>query len=39
MGAGIEVVGTTPEQFASLIKADVKKMGKVVKARGLREKE
>ena len=35
--AGIEVVGNSPEEFAALIKADMNKMGKVIKDAGIRE--
>ena len=35
--AGVEIVGGTPEQFAVHIKAEMARMGKVIKAMGLRE--
>ena len=34
--AGVEVVGSTPEQLTSTIKAEMSRMGKVIKAAGIR---
>jgi tripartite-type tricarboxylate transporter receptor subunit TctC len=34
-GAGIEIQGGTPEQFANVIKGEVDKWGKVVKEAGI----
>lgn len=36
MKAGVETVGSTPEQFAATIKADVARLEKVIKAAGIR---
>jgi tripartite-type tricarboxylate transporter receptor subunit TctC len=33
----IEPIGTTPEQFAAILKADMAKWGKVIKAAGIIE--
>jgi len=35
--AGVETVGSTPEEFAAAIKADVAKMAKVIRDAGIRE--
>ena len=35
--AGVEIVGRTPEFFAVHIKAEMARMGKVIKAMGLKE--
>jgi tripartite-type tricarboxylate transporter receptor subunit TctC len=35
MGAGIEIQGGTPEQFATVIQSEVDKWGRVVKAAGI----
>jgi tripartite-type tricarboxylate transporter receptor subunit TctC len=35
-GIGMEVVGSTPEQFAQLIKDDAVKFGRIIKAAGIR---
>jgi tripartite-type tricarboxylate transporter receptor subunit TctC len=35
-GAGIEVVGSTPKQFADAIKADMKRTGQVIRQAGIR---
>jgi len=35
MGAGIEIQGGTPEQFGNVIKSEVEKWGRVVKAAGI----
>jgi tripartite-type tricarboxylate transporter receptor subunit TctC len=35
--ASIDVLGTTPEEFARYIKAEQERLGAVIKARGLRE--
>jgi len=37
LNAGVEVVGSSPEQFAAAIKADMARMGKVIKDAGIRE--
>ena len=37
LGAGIEVAGGTPEQFAAAIKSEMTTMGKVIKDAGIRE--
>ena len=37
MNAGVEVVGSSPEHFATHIKSEMDRMGKVIKAMGLRE--
>ena len=34
---GVEVVGSTPEQFAAVIKSDMARMAKVIKEAGIRE--
>ena len=34
--AGVEVVGTTPEEFAASIKSDTVKMGKIIKDAGIK---
>jgi tripartite-type tricarboxylate transporter receptor subunit TctC len=34
---GVETVGSTPEEFAAVIKSDMVKMAKVIKDAGLRE--
>ena len=36
LNAGAEVVGNTPAEFAAMIKADMAKMGKVIKEAGIR---
>lgn len=36
-GAAIEAVGSTPEEFAAVVKAEIAKWGKVIKAAGIRE--
>ncbi len=36
LGAGIEVVGTTPAELAAMIKADIAKWGKVIRDAGIR---
>jgi tripartite-type tricarboxylate transporter receptor subunit TctC len=35
--SGVETVGTTPEQFGAIIKADIARMGKVIKEAGIRD--
>jgi tripartite-type tricarboxylate transporter receptor subunit TctC len=35
-GAGIEIQGGTPEQFGNVIKAEVEKWGRIVKAAGIK---
>jgi len=35
---GIEVIASSPEQFAATIKSEMARMGKVIKDAGLREK-
>ena len=35
--AGVETVGSTPEEFAAVIKSDMTKMAKVIKDAGIRE--
>ncbi len=37
LNAGLDVAGTTPEQFAAVIKADMARMGKLIKEAGIRE--
>lgn len=37
LNSGLEVVGSTPEQFAEIIRADAARMGKVIEEAGLRE--
>jgi tripartite-type tricarboxylate transporter receptor subunit TctC len=37
VGAGIDVVGSSPQEFAIYIQSTLEKMDKVIKARGLRE--
>ena len=34
-GAGIQIQGGTPEQFGNVIKAEVEKWGRIVKAAGI----
>ena len=34
--AGIEVIGSTPEQFAAIIKSEMEKWGKIIKEAGIR---
>jgi tripartite-type tricarboxylate transporter receptor subunit TctC len=34
-GAGIEIQGGTPEQFGNVIKSEVEKWGRIVKAAGI----
>ena len=36
LASGVEVVGSTPEQFARTIRADVERMSKVIKEAGIR---
>ena len=36
LAAGVETVGTTPEQFAAIIKADTAKWDKVIKEAGIK---
>lgn len=33
---GVDTIGTTPEQFAAIIKADIVKMDKLIKSAGIR---
>ncbi len=35
--AGVEANGTTPEEFAAFVKADIARMGKVIREAGIRE--
>jgi tripartite-type tricarboxylate transporter receptor subunit TctC len=35
--AGVETVGSTPEEFAAAIKSDIAKMAKVIRDAGIRE--
>jgi tripartite-type tricarboxylate transporter receptor subunit TctC len=37
VNASIDVLGTSPEEFARYIKAEQERLGAVIKARGLRE--
>ena len=37
MHAAIEAIGSTPEEFGAVVKADMAKWGKVIKAAGLRD--
>jgi tripartite-type tricarboxylate transporter receptor subunit TctC len=37
INAGVEVVGSSPEQFTAVIKADMARMGKVIKDAGIRD--
>ena len=37
LGAGVESVGSTPEEFAAVIKSEMTRMGKVIKDAGIRE--
>ncbi len=37
LGAGMEAVGTSPEEFAGVIKADMAKWGKLIKDAGIHE--
>ncbi len=37
LNVGVEVVGSTPEQFTGVIKADIARMAKVIKEAGIRE--
>jgi tripartite-type tricarboxylate transporter receptor subunit TctC len=37
LNVGVETVGSTPEQFAAVIKADMARMSKVIKEAGIRE--
>jgi len=36
LNTGVEVVGSTPEEFASAMKADITRLSKVVKESGIR---
>jgi tripartite-type tricarboxylate transporter receptor subunit TctC len=36
LNTGIETVGDSPETLAALIKAEIERMGKVIKAAGIR---
>jgi tripartite-type tricarboxylate transporter receptor subunit TctC len=36
-GMGVETVGGTPEQFSSMIKSEIARMGKVIKDAGIRD--
>jgi tripartite-type tricarboxylate transporter receptor subunit TctC len=35
--AGVEVVGSSPDELAAMVKADMARMGKVIKDAGIRE--
>lgn len=35
---GVETVGSTPEEFGARVKADMSRLGKVIRDAGLREK-
>jgi tripartite-type tricarboxylate transporter receptor subunit TctC len=35
LNPGVEMVGSSPEQFAATIKADMARMGKVIKDAGI----
>ena len=37
LNAGVEVVGSSPEQLAAVRKADMARLGKVIKDAGIRE--
>ena len=37
VGAGLEIVSSTPEDFATFIKSEMARMGKMIKAAGLRD--
>jgi len=37
LNVGVETVGSTPEQFAAVIKADMARMSKVIKEAGIRD--
>jgi tripartite-type tricarboxylate transporter receptor subunit TctC len=37
LNLGVETVGSTPEQFAAVIRADIARMAKVIKDAGIRE--
>ena len=37
VGLGVKTVGSSPEQFQAVIKADMVKMGKLIKDLGIRE--
>ena len=37
MGAGLETVGSSPEQFAATMKVEMAKFGKIIRERGIRE--
>ena len=37
LNAGIEVVGSSPEDFAAIIKSDITKMGRIIRDGGIRE--
>jgi len=36
LASGVETVGSTPERFAEVIRADVDRMSKVIKEAGIR---
>jgi hypothetical protein len=36
LSSGVEPVGTTPEQYAAIIKTDIARMGKTIKDAGIR---
>ena len=36
LSMGVEAVGSTPEQYAALIKAEIVQLGKVIKDAGIR---
>jgi len=36
LASGVETVGSTPEQFAATIRADVERMSRVIKEAGIR---
>jgi tripartite-type tricarboxylate transporter receptor subunit TctC len=38
-GTGVEATGSTPEEFAAKIKADVARMGKLIKEAGITGKQ
>ena len=37
LAAGIEAVGSTPEEFTAILKADQAKWGKLIRELGIRE--
>jgi len=37
LNSGVETIGNSPEQFASEIKSDMSKMGKMIKDVGIRD--